>query len=560
MPADKKEEDFYQFDPERTHQGLALVISNFTVGRRKRKGAEADLKYMKKTFKRLGFKVDCHENVKGSELVSILNKCSQQMLTSYDCFVFAISSHGMEIVQEDKSGNSVHQHAIEMFDGVYIYTKGILDYFTDGKCKALKNKPKLFFIQACRIPETKSTQDHYKAGVGFDSGISTHNKKGGQDQRTTRDKTDFEGFSGDTETDSDRESDVSDTDVEEDESSLSDIEPTATGHGDGKEPWQNLEKRQTEILKKLKKMEKGQTEILKKLKRVENGQTKILKRQKRMENKVWHLGREYMAAANQNKEPNALAAANQNEEEPSPQATANQNEEEPSPQTTASQNEEEPSPQTTANQNVEPSPQTTANQNKESSLQASGNEDSKSHSAADENKNASGVTGDIEDDIDAKRRRLYESRGSGDDIDPPRGQRIYPPAPAPVEFTLVPCHNDMLIMFASPQGHYAFRNKTDGSYMLQLLYKCVEKYYANGGLAQNQTNFLDVLRDVTTQMSEMKFMGSKEYTIVPCIVHKLRKDVIFTQGKSMGSTKFTFKLSEIISTLGMSFFTWSNKN
>lgn len=117
---------------------------------------------------------------------------------------------------------------------------------------------------------------------------------------------------------------------------------------DGKEPWQNLEKRQTEILKKLKKMEKGQTEILKKLKRVENGQTKILKRQKRMENKVWHLGREYMAAANQNKEPHALAAANQNEEEPSPQ--------------------------------------TTANQNKESSLQASGNEDSKSHSAADENK------------------------------------------------------------------------------------------------------------------------------------------------------------------------------
>lgn len=78
----KKEEDFYQFDPERTHQGLALVISNFTVGRRKRKGAEADLKYMKKTFKRLGFKVDCHENVKGSELVSILNKCKLFSATS----------------------------------------------------------------------------------------------------------------------------------------------------------------------------------------------------------------------------------------------------------------------------------------------------------------------------------------------------------------------------------------------------------------------------------------------------------------------------------------------
>lgn len=109
-------------------------------------------------------------------------------------------------------------------------------------------------------------------------------------------------------------------------------------------------------------------------------------------------------------------------------------------------------------------------------------------------------------------------------------------------------------------GHYAIRNKTYGSYMLQLLYKFVEKYYANGGLTQNQTNFLDVLRDVTTQMSQMEFMGSKEYTIVPCVVHKLRKDVIFTQGKNMGSTKFTVKLSEIISTCGMSFFTWSDKN
>lgn len=67
--------------------------------------------------------------------------------------------------------------------------------------------------------------------------------------------------------------------------------------------------------------------------------------------------------------------------------------------------------------------------------------------------NTSGVTVDQEDDIDpAKGRHLFlsESRGSGDDIDPPRGRKLY--LPAPVEITLVPCHNDMLIMFASPQG------------------------------------------------------------------------------------------------------------
>lgn len=69
------------------------------------------------------------------------------MLTSYDCFVFAISSHGKEFVQKDKMGNSVHQHVIKTFDDQFVYTSEILDHFNDTNCKALKNKPKLFFIQ-----------------------------------------------------------------------------------------------------------------------------------------------------------------------------------------------------------------------------------------------------------------------------------------------------------------------------------------------------------------------------------------------------------------------------
>lgn len=34
-----------------------------------------------------------------------------------------------------------------MFDGDYFYTEDIIDYFRDRKCQALKNIPKLFFIQ-----------------------------------------------------------------------------------------------------------------------------------------------------------------------------------------------------------------------------------------------------------------------------------------------------------------------------------------------------------------------------------------------------------------------------
>ena len=34
-----------------------------------------------------------------------------------------------------------------MFDHDYFYTKDIIEYFRDRKCKALRNKPKMFFIQ-----------------------------------------------------------------------------------------------------------------------------------------------------------------------------------------------------------------------------------------------------------------------------------------------------------------------------------------------------------------------------------------------------------------------------
>eukprot|EP00105_Crassostrea_gigas_P042057 XP_019926205.1 PREDICTED: uncharacterized protein LOC105336315 isoform X2 [Crassostrea gigas] len=472
MDADK---DTYQFHPERTHQGLALVIANFTEGEDRREGADSDLKYMKKTFKRLGFKVDCHENVTKSDLDSLLNGYSgQKLLTSYDCFVFAISSHGMEFVQRDKMGNSVHQHAIKTFDDQFVYTSDILDHFNDTNCKALKNKPKLFFIQACRIPHTKATKTKRIKGIGFDSGV--HLPSGGDehDQRTVGDQTDFDGSTCETDTDSDSESDdVSDTDVEEDESSLFDIEITARGHEEGEKIWQNLEKRQAEILKKLN----------------------------RMENQVWLLGREYKVAAKENKEQekkgprspivgNSQTAAYENKK-----PSLHDNEELKS-QNAASENDEEPCPHDSADEIEKPKPQYSPE-----------------------------VTADHEDDID-----------------PAKGQTIYfTNTSAPVEFTLVPCHNDMLIMFASPQGHYAFRRKTDGSYMLRLLYESVEKYYVNGRLTGNHTNFLDVLRDVTTWMSKTKFMGSKEYTIVSCVVHKLRKDVIFTHGKNMSRTKFTIK-------------------
>ena len=50
-------------------------------------------------------------------------------------------------------------------------------------------------------------------------------------------------------------------------------------------------------------------------------------------------------------------------------------------------------------------------------------------------------------------------------------------------------------------GYYAIRNKEDGSFMLRYLYEVVEKHYKNGGLKENQIQFLDVLTEVSAIMA-----------------------------------------------------------
>ena len=74
------DENIYRFNPDRKHQGLAVVIVNFTTGEYKRNGAENDLKYMKKTFKRLGFKVECHTDVKRRKMKRLLEHCKYSFI------------------------------------------------------------------------------------------------------------------------------------------------------------------------------------------------------------------------------------------------------------------------------------------------------------------------------------------------------------------------------------------------------------------------------------------------------------------------------------------------
>lgn len=336
---DMIKEDRY-FDPDVTWKGLAVVITNFLSGKHIRSGADKDKHYMKESFKRLGFEVFSYKDVTTSKLTELLNEYSKR--TDLDCFAFAISSHGCEMEkkedantkeesgEKEKQAKKVKHQAIQMFDEKYVFTHDILDRFNDTKCPGLKDKPKIFLIQACRIPDSKSTADHGNADFGFDKGCYPP-----QDAKSN--------------------------------------------------------------------------------------------------------------------------SANSDPAEPNP---------------------------------VKPNPQTETKM-------------------------------DVDYNTPDATNKKDSSVGDEDKIDPAKALILY--HPALVEITFVPCFNDMLIMFACPQGHYAFRNNHDGSYMLKLFSESVDACHKKYGSA----NLMDILKDVTYNMSEKKYLGSKEYKIVPSFVHKLRKDVIF---------------------------------
>ena len=77
---------------------------------------------------------------------NIFTDSKSEDLEKYNCFAFGISSHGFEVKKKENK-KFVSHHAVQMFDDGDMYTKDIIEYFRDRKCKALRNKPKMFFIQ-----------------------------------------------------------------------------------------------------------------------------------------------------------------------------------------------------------------------------------------------------------------------------------------------------------------------------------------------------------------------------------------------------------------------------
>jgi hypothetical protein len=133
---DMDQENVYQMKSK--PRGVAVVINNKHFRTMNtRKGTDIDGKNLQHIFEKLGFNVLVREDQTGEQMQQIMRDLSTHNHESFDCFVLAILSHGIE-------------GAIYGVDERIIKIEHITAYFEGGRCPSLAGKPKLFFLQACR--------------------------------------------------------------------------------------------------------------------------------------------------------------------------------------------------------------------------------------------------------------------------------------------------------------------------------------------------------------------------------------------------------------------------
>lgn len=150
MSSEIVDENQYNFSfPQRGH--LVLIVNDKFLRQSSRQGANWDLVKTKQIASKLGFRIfntSQHRNLTKKETIAVLREAQHHDHSDSDCFMFVISTHGLE--RPNPSANGKLDHVLVCSDDQFIFTSSILDMFSDRNCPTLKNKPKMFFIQACR--------------------------------------------------------------------------------------------------------------------------------------------------------------------------------------------------------------------------------------------------------------------------------------------------------------------------------------------------------------------------------------------------------------------------
>jgi hypothetical protein len=128
---------------ERGHIGLAVLLNNSKFKSfSERHGSDVDVRNVRKSLERAKFEVmNPYEERTAEQIVELVNEYATKCdFSTYSCFAFIIMSHGganSQIYGVDDRPVSLVNSIVEPFQ----------------YCRTLHGKPKLFFVNACRIDD-----------------------------------------------------------------------------------------------------------------------------------------------------------------------------------------------------------------------------------------------------------------------------------------------------------------------------------------------------------------------------------------------------------------------
>ncbi|KMQ83469.1 caspase-1-like isoform x2 protein, partial [Lasius niger] len=131
--------DADRYNMNHKHRGKCIIFNHEEIdGFPKREGSTTDVKRLQKSFGRLGFDIEIHNDLSHLEIIDKIKKVSQYDYTDNDCLCIIMLTHGLQ------------NDMIWAKDAAYRSDK-IWKPFTADKCPTLAGKPKLFFFQVKQL-------------------------------------------------------------------------------------------------------------------------------------------------------------------------------------------------------------------------------------------------------------------------------------------------------------------------------------------------------------------------------------------------------------------------
>ena len=124
-----------EYDMSKFPHGIALIIDNESFDGKERH--IVDQRHLTHAFRYLGYNVEVHRVVDSKRMMAIMSEMGKRSHDQYDSFVCCILSHG----------SAGHVFGT---DGEKVSLDSLTQKIDAQRCPSLHNKPKLFFLQACR--------------------------------------------------------------------------------------------------------------------------------------------------------------------------------------------------------------------------------------------------------------------------------------------------------------------------------------------------------------------------------------------------------------------------